>query len=309
MDKDFRPQGNKYPTPDSRDYVRGVTSPIPYVVRNPTGDWSEDFGPYQPQKFKFDTNSCWCISGIHCVEDQLDFLYKRGSFPETSVKWFKTNGYINEDNVFQVSWRFIYTLSGAYGNGNSQWEFWRLLDKYGIIPIKDFDFTMADSMSSMTPEEMWRTCGDPTLITPEMIKKAKEFKKYVSVAYEWIGNLYQTPNLTDLRATLLQSPIQIGVPACLDTWNSGRVLACGRQVPDHAVELYKIDTDGTYYIFDQYEPHLKTLSPDYPILMATNGVISPIITYADIPNVPTYPQNSFTRMWAWVKAYLAAHYG
>jgi len=79
----FAPRGNKKPLPDRRDYVKGFSSPIPYVVRNETGDWDTDYMIYQQQRFKFDSNSCWDISGNNIVEDQMDFLLRRGSFLTT----------------------------------------------------------------------------------------------------------------------------------------------------------------------------------------------------------------------------------
>lgn len=306
--KDFVPRGNRMPDFDPNDYVRGINSPIEYVVRNASGDWSEDFSPYQPQKFKFDTNSCWCISGVNIVEDQLDFLMRRGSLPEASIKWFKDNGYIDDQNCFKLSWRFIYALSGAYENGNSQWNFWQLLDEYGIPPALDFDFTMADSIPYATQYLMCNAAGDKTKITKEIKAKAKEFKKYIDIQYEWVGKVWYTPEDNLLRSALKQSPLQIGIPACMDTYNSGTVIDCGRKAADHAVELYKIGEDGTRYIFDQYEPHLKTLSATYPLLMVVNGVISPIIAQADIPNVPLYESNAITRLWESIWAWFVKWY-
>jgi len=293
----FAPRGNKKPLPDRRDYVKGFSSPIPYVVRNETGDWDTDYMIYQQQRFKFDSNSCWDISGNNIVEDQMDFLLRRGSFPDETVKWFRDNGYINDEDCFQLSWRFVYAISGVYENGNSQKEFWRIIKKYGILPQKDFDFTNDDSLKFNSQKEMCREIGNKSLITKEMYDKAKESLKYIDIQYEWIFPPYQQPDDVALKAALLQAPVQIGVPACADTWNNTFVGKCSRKSSDHAVELLKVNDDGTKLIYDQYRPQEKTLPKDYLILLTTLGIISPIIKTTDIPNVKPFIQGKFARIW------------
>lgn len=137
-----------------------------------------------------------------------------------------------------------------------------------------------------------------------MRDKALMALKYIKVAYEWVGQEGVPPPLLDLRAALLESPLQIGIPVAMDTWNSGTVIYDGGTVAQHAVELYKIGTDGTYYIFDQYEPHLKTLSPDYYIPSVTLSLVTPIIEGIVPPiGAKPYPNSVWVKVWTAVWEY------
>src|ERR1039458_8635511 len=104
------------------DKVKGIfNSPIPYEVRVPTGNWSSLFGHYENQKWgMWDSNSCWCLSAVNCIEDQLEWLWKNGMFSPEAKNFFTVNGYIDSDGDFSISERFYEIISGVKDAGNSQ---------------------------------------------------------------------------------------------------------------------------------------------------------------------------------------------
>lgn len=269
------PKANIIKPRKNTDFVKGILTTIPYEIIREDADWSEDFGTYEPQRYGiWDSNSCWCLSGINGIEDQCDLFKRLGKFPIQYLNWFKDNGYLDENDNFAFSERYIEILSGVKSNGNFQWTFWELVNTHGLLPRKDLNYMIS------VPQESSRQAFDAkyfdkSLITETMRAKALKALDYIQISYQWIGEYPgKMPSLDDIRHALKQSPLQIGVPVCIDTWNYGKVKYCGSKEADHAVELYKIGDDGTFYIFDQYEPHLKTLSSDYYIPYITQGVVS-----------------------------------
>ncbi len=262
---------------DRNDFVKGVTISIPYEIRRIDGDWSEDFGTYQPQRYgQWDSNCCWCLSGINSIEDQCNFLKRRGDFKKEALDWFTQNGYFDSQDNFAFSEQFIEILSGYGSGGGSQWHFWELVAQYGLLPRKDLTYVVPN------PPEQSRIEFDKKYfninqITETMRAKALKCLDYIQIQYQWIGKDNETPSYDELQTALKQSPLHIGIPVCMETYNSGNVKSCGLTKVAHAVELYKIESDsGIRRFFDQYEPHLKTLEQSYPIPYVTQGIVSAV---------------------------------
>lgn len=249
---------------------------LPYEVRNESGDWSKYFGQWEGQKHDdLDSNCCWAYAGNEVLEDQLEFLMKEGYFMSEDIKWFKDNGYIDEDGDFYLSRRFIPILSGVKRNGNDHNEFWRITKIYGAIPSKLLPFTNNNEYF------------DKSKITPAMYALGKEFLKRVDITYQelgkrWVPNKDQYGN--DIRGwqimmALKQGELQIGVPVPRDVsqWNKEKVNWDGQYAAHHSIALYKYDntSDYPYYIYDQYNPILKRLSKDYYIPMIVQAIIYP----------------------------------
>lgn len=270
---------NRNVKPKLESTLRGIFAPsIQYETRNVKGDWSPYFGEYEGQKKDWwDTNSCWAYAGNEVLEDQLEFLEKTGRFSYADLKWFNDNGYIDEDGDFYLSRRFITTISGVQDGGNDEAEFWRLTKKYGAIPSKLLPFT--------TKEEYF----DDLKITAELLALGKEFLKRVSIQYKECGRRFSAKAPELLETALFQSELQIGIPVPNDTneWNKTKVKWDGGKQAVHSVALYKYDpvTDlkYPYFIYDQYEPHLKQLSRDYFIPIATWAVVNPMVPITSNP--------------------------
>jgi hypothetical protein len=298
---------------DTRDFVKGFNSPIPYVVRNPTGNWYLYLSQKQPQKYgQFETNNCWNLAHINDIETQLNFLFDTGQFPQESINWFKDNGYFDSSMRFDLSEQFIGIISGARDNGNDQIEGWRLSKLNGILPRKDLAYTDDQAYQFTSQEAFANDYFNPARIKPEMRQKALDSLKYIAIAYEWLGKRWQTPNLTDMKATLLNSPLQIGVPVPKDvnTWNKETVIYDGSKTADHSILNYFIEADGKYTTRDQYNPFDKSLDKKYYLPLVTHGVVTPILQPPYIPpaTAKPYPKNIFVLMWESVNEYFRTRF-
>ena len=300
------PRGNIKKPRDSKDFVKGISSPIPYVVRVESGDWSTYLPLYEGQKYKFDCNGCSKFSGAHSIETQLNMLMKTGRLPQTHIDFLNNNGYIVNGSV-EVSWRFPYALCGQYGNGDSQWTFWQISATSGVLPRSLFDYSMEQSLVFNTQDAQNFDIGSVTGITQSMYQLAKQFLTYFSIQYEWIGKEGTMPPITDINASLLQSPLQIGIPVDDSQWNQTNVPAA-TGTPVHAVLDYKLTTDGTFPIDDDYQPNPKVLMAGYDISMVTNGVVSPIVTAPEAVTVAPYQVTFWDKVWAGVAAWYERYF-
>lgn len=260
------------------EIVRGVLmTPIKYEVRVLDGDWTPYFGNYQNQKWgQWDSNSCWALSAINCAEDQCEWLMKNKKFTAEAIKFFSSNGYIDEDGDFSFSERFLEILSGVHDNGNNQMTAWVLMQENGLIPRSMLDYSAERANKFYSKAAFNDDYFNKAEITPAMVELGRQSLKYINISRQWIGNNFKTPDINVLRAALKQAPLQIGVPVPVDKylWNREFVQYDGRKIADHAVQLYKMNLDDTYGIFDQYLPNLKRLSKDYFLPLVTQGIIN-----------------------------------
>lgn len=300
--KSLKPEFRSY-----KDYVRGISSPLPYEVRNTTGDWSLYFGIYESQKYwLWDTDCCWAFSGIEVVEDQLEFLWKTNQFSEEAKAFFTSNGYVYPDGDFYLSRRFVPVLSGVRDNGNDQINFWKIAAKYGLIPNSSLPYTIVQAEAWRTKDMFDNDYFNPACITVEMKALGQKFLQYVGISYEWIEKEGTMPDTLDIRTILYNSPLQIGIPVPREVifWNQVKVKWDGTRSADHAVELYRFDPEADpeypYFVYDQYEPHLKQLSKDYFLPLVTHGLVSAIPA-----GVNPVKQGVWQKVWAAIRMYFA----
>lgn len=299
----------------SRNLLKGLF-PIPYEIRVESGDWNYPisyFGKYENQRWGYyDSNSCWCVSSINCIEDQLEWLWKNNKFSKEAKDFFTGYGFIDKDGDFSLSERFIEILSGVKDGGNSQDEAWRLIKKYGLIPRSYLTYTEDKARSFSSQDDFRIDYFGKSNITQGMLDLAKEFLAHVNIDYQQIGKTWTTPNTNALRDALRQSPLQIGIPVPYD-WNQVEVKWDGSYNAEHAVELYAITNDGKYKIFDQYQPALKVLSADYYIPIVTQGVVTvknPIIVTPIITTeTPVIQETLLDKVWKAVRKWIEAHGG
>lgn len=254
--------------------IKGLfASPIPYEIRNEKGDWSPYFGQYEGQKHDdLDSNCCWAYSGNEVLEDSLEFLMNTSRMAQEDIKWFRDNGYIDEDGDFYLSRRFIPILSGVKRNGNDPENFWKLTLKYGAIPSAKLPFT--NNIDYF----------DTAFITEEMYTLGEEFLKHIKIGYEELGSRWTVRTPDDIKWALKQGELVIGLAVPHDgSWNQEKVnfpAEHERNLAEHAVALWKYDEvadpEYPYFIYDQYQPNLKQLSKDYYLPLITRVVINPI---------------------------------
>ncbi len=282
------------------DKVRGIfSSPIQYENRLGSKKWTDYFGKYQNQKWGvWDSDSCWALSAINCVEDQMEYLWKNKMFSKEAQDFFTKNGYIDSDGDFSLSERYLEILSGVHDQGNNQMEAGRLMQIYGCIPRSDLTYTQNQANQWHTKEGFNADYFNINAITMDMRNKGQKFLTYVNIARQWIGKGWVTPEPMLLIACLKQAPLQIGIPCTADNWNATFVKYNGVRTANHAVELYDIDATGNYQIFDQYLPNLKTLSKDYYIPM-----VSQIIVTA----TPQMSPNPYPQVMWWNKFWTAVN--
>lgn len=297
-----RPRGNIALPRDSRDFVKGASSPIPYVVRNPSGDWTDFFFPdawiEQLYEGKYDTDSCWLFHAFDQWEEQLEWLKGNGQFSQAALDLFGQLGLFDADGHWDLSRDYLAVLGGLRNNGGSQITASQLLASYGAIGASRLSYAGQDG----TYQEFLGNFFDPSRVTAEMIQQGRQFLQYVNVAYEWIGDGNSTPPLQDMRASLLQSPLGIGIPipSNVRAWNVPDVKYDGSRVVQHAVTLLAVNPDGSYKVLDQYNPAIKTLSADYYIPLVSNAVLTAAAPAAPQPILQSAPVPS---LWASIRAF------
>lgn len=259
-------------------------TPIVYEDRLQGRKWSDSFGKYENQKWGlWDSNSCWCLSAVNSAEDQLELLNTDGKFSPEAMDFFTKNGYIDSDGDFSLSERYLEILSGHGDNGANQMDAWVLMQKYGCIPRSMLTYTQERASQWSSKSTFNTDYFDTNAITSDMLALGQQFLKYVNISRQWIGKNWYTPDKELLRAALKQAPLCIGVPVPQEVykWNSTFVQYDGGKSAQHAIELYDIDAQGNYMIFDQYLENLKVLSSDYFLPIVTQGIL--MATPTEIP--------------------------
>lgn len=258
--------------------LNGVfSSSIQYEVRVKDGNWSPYFGHYQNQKWGlWDSNSCWCLSAVNCVEDQLEYLHKNRMFSKEAMDFFYRYGFIDMDGDFSISERYLEILGRHTDNGGSTIEAYYLMQIYGCIPRDMLTYTKTKADSFSNKKDFNADYFNPTAVTDDMKKIGQEFLKFVNIARQKIGKTWITPDLQILKAALRQAPLTIGVPIPEGMWNYETVVYNGKKTAEHAIQLYGIDDEGNYLIFDQYMPNLKKLSANYFIPIVSQGIVTAI---------------------------------
>lgn len=287
--------------------VKGIFSPpdMPYTPLIEDGNSAPYFGTYEGQRYgQWDTNSCWDFSAAELVETRLHMLRDMNLIPADTLKWLNDNGYTDSDGDFYVSRRWIAILSGVKSNGNNQLNFWKIARISGIIPNSMLPYSVADASKWITRQQFDNDYFNPSVITPAMRAMGQEFLKRFSIGAVNIGNDSNT-----LLTYLKEGSLQVGHPVPQDgTWNRQFVdTPPGRIIADHATELYNFDSTQQYpyFDYDSYNPHLKQLAKDYPLLFVTRVRIWPLQLPSPAPINPKPVFSLWMRMWfnftAWIQ--------
>lgn len=251
------------------DYIAGVNSPIPYSVRLS----SANYIPYlcnRERQSPPETFNCVGFSGDHACDTTIGAIMQvalaGAVFAPETIAFFKKKGYIGADGIFNSSDRYTGINAGTTKQGNSQQKVLDSIRKVGLIPESMLPFGGAT----------WEEYMNLALITQEMKDLGQEFLKHVNIAYEWIFQYGDGGNVINLlKYHLKHAPIQITIPICASWHSHPQIISgCSLTTPQHAVLVVNVNNDSVD-IFDQYDPYLKKLAPDYPILYGLKIVLTP----------------------------------
>ena len=286
--------------PKTKAAVKGIfPDPIPFKPLLPSGDSSPYFGNYEGQKYgTWDTDLCWDFSFTEVIETRLKMLDEMGLIPADTLAWAIANGYKDSDGDWYLSRRLEGILSGVQDNGNSQINAVYLAAQVGMIPNSMLPYNQAEAYTDATRTQFVADYFNPSVITPAMKAMGLEFLKRFKIQGENVD-----VNITNIMTYLTEGSMTIGVPAIAPGWNQVHVAPTTRQAADHAVELYAfVPTDpNPYKIYDSYNPNLKDLPKDYPIMILTRISIQPLAIASPVP----LPQFSpWMRFWFNVWSYL-----
>ena len=254
--------GALYQEPKAEDYRAGGVSKIIYKART-NGNW-KPFRVTDEQQIGlyFDTNSCTDFGYANSVEEQVTYLIDTKQLAGNALTWFQDNGYFDENGKFNISDRFNAILAGTTAEGNYINNPWEASRQYGMLPEKDLPSRLKDR--APWDFDDWI---NPKSITQAMRDKALESKKYLQVAYEWIGT-----DTASLEYHLKQAPVCILIPVC-SPWNTTDIIQACSVGAGHLVVLDGIIPGIYLNIFDSYNPCDKRLAYNYNIRAAIKGIV------------------------------------
>ena len=258
------------------EFIDPMNEGIRKVEQLPT-DWIAGDIPHQDLKVKwgdylsdpevqydprFDSMGCASFSLTNVIETQLNYHLAQGNFSKPILNLYNSMGVIQNDK-FNFSDRFVVVGSGTTESGNTMQKVIDFVRKNGFVSEGAWPFSQ-----TMTHDDFF------TSIPQEIYAKAKKIKWTMNIAYEWsiTEQTKQQDRLSLAQNALQHAPLWFAIPIC-PTYKESVALTCPMTTPQHCVECYGIDT--TYQICDQYNPFLKKLALDYPVLWAMKVVVTP----------------------------------
>lgn len=215
---------------------------------------------YDPQ---FDTFSCASFSITNIVETWLNYYLATNSIYPTLLSKFNTLGVI-QGGKFNFSDRFVSIGSGTVPReGNSMQAVIDFVRKNGLVSEASCPF-----LQTMSQDQFFAP------LDPALFPKAKQMKWAINIAYEWTLTDQTRPQdrLSIAQNALQHAPLWCAIPICAYYNQQTPAPTCNLTVPQHCVECYK--APAVFNILDQYNPFLKQLASDYPVLWAMKIVVS-----------------------------------
>lgn len=217
-------------------YVLGNNA-MPWVQFKPDGNWEPDLPQYENQTTKLtkeETSACTVHGSLNQIETMWKFRYK------------------GEPNYSE---RFTYLnvpIDPRYGTDPQ--NTYETIRKHGVVDEKYLPMT--DTLAEYL---------DSSDITGSMRAKGQDWLRKTTYQHEW---LWFTPpqNYREvLKEALKTCPIAVSVYAWAE--QNGEYVSLGN-VNNHWVLLYRVDDDGSMWIFDSYDHSKKKLSKDHFIKRA-----------------------------------------
>ena len=162
--------------PRTHDAVAGI---IPFVVRNPSGDWIQWLPAGETQSKPVETFACVSYSLLHCLETQEYFL--TGKRIRYSARW-------------------LAKISGTTGAGNYLVSVAQAVQQYGLVREETWptpaNYTWDSFYAEPTPTER-----------QILLAEGQEWLKTHKFQWEWL-----TTNLADILQHITQCPLQVTLP-------------------------------------------------------------------------------------------------
>ncbi len=219
-------------------YILGE-SKIPYIYYNESGDWEQYLPKFERQRTNRDeeTTACTVFATLSQIETFHKFLY--GDEPNYSE-------------------RFTYNLIP-------------ITPGYGTDPQKTHECVRHKGLVDEQYLKMTNTAAeyaDTSDITGSLLAKGLNWVQNNDYKHEWVwtsannrpGNWKEL-----LKDALKTSPVAVSVTAWREE-NGYYVSDAGGN--NHYCLLYRIDDDGSMWVFDTYEQSKKRLHPDHNIRRA-----------------------------------------
>ncbi len=249
--EEYKNYGVKVPVIGT-DWIVGSTSQIGYFAV--CKDFSQYLPDFDNQFGAVDWQRCVSESYVHVVATYLNYQLANGGFTQNQIKVLTDLGFI-VNGKFDISIRFVATVSGTDHTGNSQNAVAEAVRKNGLLPNSDW---------ASSPTMDWNTHYAP--IPQNLLDKAKKILDILNFQYAWVVQ-DQSP-VSDYRdinqiiaKEILQAPLQFTSPLCpsYQTRSNGNPIAtCGSMNVVHAmmIKKLKLESDGalTRLIRDSYPP-------------------------------------------------------
>jgi hypothetical protein len=219
---------------DPRDYIFGSSVKMPVINFQEDGNWEPWLPKYEPQAERYETNACT----VWGTQNALETIYKR-------IYGIEPN----------YSERFNAILIGLDG-------------KTGTNPNLPCESVRNDGVIDQSELPVTKTLKEfftPKPMTGSLLAKGQYWLGKHQFMHEWVWDTKPENWKELLREALKTSPIGVSVTA----WRREN----GLYVSDnggnnHWCLLYRIDDDGTMWVFDSYDHSKKPLHPDHNIRRA-----------------------------------------
>ena len=235
---------------DGTEYKFGAITEQLFVV--PQGERKQYRPPAQLQRTNNDDVSD-CVTRNVVVEQtelELTYAYRKGLLHPDTVAFLEGKNSMSASYIEIIdglpyvilSDAYIAILSGTPRAGNSLKAPLQAAHDHGFVPKK------------LLPLEDWMTFEDyhnPKRITAAIKLLGEEFAFRLQYNYEQVRN-------TAFKESIKKDMIGVGLHAWHFPEEDG-IYRCNDTNFNHATTIY----EGTYEIFDSYDPFEKTLAPDY----------------------------------------------
>ena len=236
-----------------KDWYQNLGSNKVKEVLFPSGDCEPFIPKWETQVGLYgDTRACVSFSALDCIETTLAKMGENDGIIKGILEMLE----LYDDNKdINCSDRFIAKLSGTTRQGNWFSKVGDAIRDYGILPEKYLDFPY----KQRTPVFAWDDYYED--VSVENLSKGLMFNKFFDIHYT-----YFPVNSTDIREQLKYGAIQISYSTSSPKENGIYQNQTVYHTPNHAIIIYKVESDGTILGLDHYERdgkgHIK-FAPDF----------------------------------------------
>jgi hypothetical protein len=228
------------------------------TVRNPSGHWQEfSSGNEQQYDQYMDTDNCTGFSFTRVTEAFINRLISLQLLSASTLLFLSQNGYLNGQGKVEFSERALGAMAGTTQNGNSFPNVYNAASTKGLIPNSKWSW-------DYNQEKDYPTYY--AIPPADLLALGQQFLNHFTFDKQPIAK-------ADMDACLPISPLWIAIPVC--DWSSATPQYDGHStVMQHAVNIDQ-HTPAGFQIEDDYNPYIKTLSPDYFIPAIWNVTVMP----------------------------------